>query len=63
MSNGKRHIQQQNMIHEESIRFVYIRALEHVAERIDAFRGDMRSATTTQFIKQDLIKYDWHNNR
>lgn len=51
-------MQQQNMVHEENVRFVYIRALEHLAERLDIVRKDIGS-TKEQFVKQDLIKYEY----
>jgi hypothetical protein len=42
---------------DESIRVIYIRALENLAQRIDAVRRDT-SLTANHFIRQDLIKYE-----
>lgn len=42
---------------DEGIRVIYIRALENLAQRIDAVRRDT-SLTANQFIRQDLIKYE-----
>jgi hypothetical protein len=50
-------IDQEQILLDENIRIIYIRALENLAQRIDAVRRDT-SFTANQFIRQDLIKYE-----
>lgn len=48
---------QTTMAYQENIVVVYIRALEHLAERIDSIRS--QEADLNHFIKQDLIFYEY----
>lgn len=50
------------MLVDENVRIIHIRALENLAQRIDAVRRDT-SLTANKYIRQDLIRYETEVNR